>query len=258
MNDRYLLYIDILGFSNLVTDNYTKVSTLFERINDLNVHRHNVFQTIVFSDTILIFNRDKALSNHGHEYLVMLACEFVQDLIFRSIDLEIPFRAILTYDEFHYKRLENIEAYYGAALLKAYFKEKQINAQGLFIDKKILKYNNIYKTLSFDKDFDFVFLTQNLDRLLFYGGELPIDASFIEESVEFTGIDVELKMLKILKQNIKTQQDSRIRGKYLQTYELYRQRYGKLINKFEESDFDYRVISPDADWTEINDKRNVL
>jgi hypothetical protein len=29
--------------------------------------------------------------------------EFAQNLIFRSIDLEIQFRAVLTYDEFCYK-----------------------------------------------------------------------------------------------------------------------------------------------------------
>jgi hypothetical protein len=45
--ERFLLYIDILNFSNLVLQK-GKVEELYEIINDLNVHRHDVFNTIIF------------------------------------------------------------------------------------------------------------------------------------------------------------------------------------------------------------------
>ena len=213
---KYLLYIDILGFADLVKTDYNKIRLLFKKIDELNVHRHNAFQTIVFSDTILIINKQAPKNSDNHEYLVMYACEFAQDLMFRCIDLEIQFRAILTYGEFYYEKLENIEAYHGKALVDAYYKEKDINCLGLFIDKSILQYNVIFKTIQFDKDLHFVFLTQNLERLCcFYdAAHLPIDPFFIEQAGEFPYLKDEVKILETLRKNIDTQIDSKVRGKY--------------------------------------------
>ncbi len=67
---KYLLYIDILGFSNLTKKDYTKVKELFSIIDSLNAHKHFDFQTVVFSDTILIFNKAQPLSSHDHEYIL--------------------------------------------------------------------------------------------------------------------------------------------------------------------------------------------
>lgn len=186
-NFKYLLYIDVLGFSELVKNDYSKIKLLFKKIDELNVHRHNAFQTIVFSDTILIINKESPRNKHDHEYLVMYACEFVQDLMYRCIDLEIQFRAILTYGEFYYEKLENIEAYYGKALINSYYKEKDINSLGLFIDKSILHYNTIFKTALFDKDVHFVYLTQDIEHLCYlYNAEnLPLDSSLIDKADEF-------------------------------------------------------------------------
>lgn len=247
-NNKYLLYIDILGFSDMVKNDYGKITTLFDYINNLNVHRHGAFQTIVFSDTILIFNKETPTSTHDHEYFVMFACEFVQDLMCRSVDLEIQFRAILTYGEFFYERLSNIEAYHGKALVNSYQKEKDINGIGLFIDKNILQYNNIFKTTPFDRDLHFVFLTQSMETLYKYDYSIPLSRFNIEDELVCYNIEWESKILKTIKKNIDIQTDSKIRGKYLQTYYLYKQRYQKIIDIFEENDFDYKVLSPDSDW----------
>lgn len=247
-NNKYLLYIDILGFSDMVKNDYGKITKLFDYINNLNVHRHGAFQTIVFSDTILIFNKETPTSTHDHEYFVMYACEFVQDLMCRSVDLEIQFRVILTYGEFFYERLSNIEAYHGKALVNSYQKEKDINGIGLFIDKNILKYNTIFQTTPFDKNLHFVFLTQSMETLYKYDFDIPISLINIEDGLVCYNIEWESKILKTIKRNIDIQTDSKIRGKYLQTYYLYKQRYQKIINIFEENDFDYKVLSPDADW----------
>ncbi|POY34672.1 hypothetical protein C3K47_19175 [Solitalea longa] len=250
-NHKYLLYIDILGFADLVKTDYDKIRLLFKKIDELNVHRHNAFQTIVFSDTILILNKIAPRNTHEHEYLVMYACEFAQDLMFRCIDLEIQFRAILTYGDFFYEKLENIEAYHGKALVNAYYKEKDINSLGLFIDKSILQYNTIFKTTQFDKDLDFVFLTQNLERLCYFydASNIPLDPFLIDQACEFPYLKDEVKILETLKKNIDTQIDSKIRGKYLQAYHFYQQRYKVFIDQLEKNDFDYKIVSPTAEWT---------
>lgn len=251
-NFKYLLYIDILGFSDLVRKDYKAIEALFSRIDSLNVHRHGDFQTIVFSDTILVFNKVEPMNEHDKEYLIMFACEFVQDLLFRCIDIEIQFRAILTYGEFNYSKLENIDAYYGKALVDSYYKEKDINGQGLFISNKLLEYNTIFPTIQFDADLHFVYLTQTIERLNRYEfTSTPLDPYFIQHSMEFPYLEKELKMLKTLHINIENQLDSKIRSKYLQTYHLYKQRYGDMIAFFEKNDFDYRAISPQADWADI-------
>lgn len=249
-NHKYLLYIDILGFAELVKTDYDKIRILFKTIDELNVHKHNAFQTIVFSDTILILNKKTPRNTYEHEYLVMFACEFVQDLMFRSINLEIQFRAILTYGDFFYEKLENIEAYHGKALVNAYYKEKDINSLGLFIDKNIQGYNKIFKTTQFDKDLDFVFLTQNLERLCYFydASSLPIDPFIIDQACEFPYLKDEVKILETLKKNIDTQIDSKIRGKYLHAYYFYQQRYKVFMNQLEINNFNYKIVSPKAKW----------
>lgn len=249
---KYLLYIDILGFSDLAKSDYSKVKELFSTINELNVHKHYAFQTIVFSDTILIFNKIAPTSTHDHEYLVMYACEFVQDLIFRCRDLKIQFRAILTYDEFYYEKLENIEAYHGKALINAYNKEKEIMGLWLFMDKRILHYNKIFPSVEFDKDLDFVFLLQGIERLNRYDiKQFPIKPDLIEETFELYDFKEEVQILKTIKDNVDTQQDSRIRAKYLQTYYLFKTRYKIIIETLEKSNFDYHKISPEANWDHL-------
>lgn len=251
-NFKYLLYIDILGFSDLAKNEPSKIQKLFSIINELNVHKHSAFQTIVFSDTILIFNKIAPLDTKDHEYLVMYACEFVQDLIFRCLDLKIQFRAILTYDEFHYQKLENIEAYHGKALINAYNKEKEITGMWLYIDKQILKYNTIFKSVEFDKDYNFVFLLQAFERLNFYDVKnFPIPKQIIQETYELYGLKKEVEILKTIKENIEIQKDSKVRAKYLQTYYLFKTRYKVILEALEENNFNYRVISPDANWDDL-------
>src|SRR4051812_2952444 len=97
MTDKYLLYIDFLGFADLVKSNPAEIEKLYSIINSLNVHQHNTFKTIVFSDTILVYNIHDPKNKFEHEYLVMYACEFVNDLLYRLTDKDRYFRAILTY-----------------------------------------------------------------------------------------------------------------------------------------------------------------
>ena len=119
MPAKYLLYIDMLGFSDLVRKRGA-VKKLYETINKLNVHRHYAFKTIAFSDTLLVYNIVNPTTKQDREYLVMYSCEFAQDLFYRLIGRDLHFRAYLTLGEFKINEFENLEAFYGEALIDAY------------------------------------------------------------------------------------------------------------------------------------------
>ena len=255
MDNKYFLYIDILGFSDLVKDNPSEVDNIYKILDTLNVHRHHAFKTIVFSDTILVYNIGTPITKHDNEYVVMFACEFIQDLIYHLANRNIYFRAILTFDEFKHYNLNNIECYYGNALVNCYNKEKEINGIGLFIDKRIAKYNKIFPTVHFDRDLDYVCLLQCIERL--YGntqGILPSnDLVTINNTDEYWAIKFELNYLRNIYNNSLEHPNVKIRSKFLQTYQLYKNLYKPLLLVFESTDFDVMTINASADWSQKND-----
>src|SRR2546425_4226344 len=77
--DRYFLYIDILGFADLVMNAPDRVVDLYEIISSLNAHEHQSFGTIVFSDTILVYPKfERGVGRRADAYFIMFLCEFVQ------------------------------------------------------------------------------------------------------------------------------------------------------------------------------------
>ena len=105
MPSKYLLYIDLLGFSDLVLKRGA-VSRLYNIINSLNAHKHHAFRTIAFSDTLLVYNTYDPVSEHDRHYIVMFMCEFAQDLFYRLIGRNLYFRAYLTKGEFKVRQLK--------------------------------------------------------------------------------------------------------------------------------------------------------
>src|ERR1700729_1500592 len=105
---RFLLYIDILNFSSIALQP-TRVEELYRIINSLNVHRHGVFNIIIFSDTILVYNKDGPSNLDDVNYLVMFLCEFAQDLHYRLVGSDIFFRAYITCGGFAHYPMENIK-----------------------------------------------------------------------------------------------------------------------------------------------------
>jgi len=165
MNAKYLLYIDILGFAAIAGSDSERVMRLYSIIDSLNVHRHDGFRTIVFSDTILVYNDFTPRDEHEHEYAVMFQCEFAQDLLVRLVGQDVYFRALLDYGEFSHDRLTNIESFFGPALVRSYQREKQLQAVGLFATAACVARNRVFPTERFQEDLYFVFLNQSLERL---------------------------------------------------------------------------------------------
>ena len=91
MKNKYFLYIDILGFSKMVEQDSPKVKEVFSIIDKLNVFHHECFETVFFSDTLLVFNKDYAVFEGDKNYLIMFLIEFAEDLFYRLADKNIFF-----------------------------------------------------------------------------------------------------------------------------------------------------------------------
>jgi hypothetical protein len=173
--ERFLLYIDILNFSHLVGQK-GKVEELYGIINRLNVHRHDVFTTIIFSDTILVYHKSNARGLEDVRYIVMFFCEFAQDLFYRLIGKDVHLRAYITCADFAHYQMENIkDVFYGEALIEAYRAEKSIQAMGLFINNLVAPYSDIFKTARFNRSCRFVHIMQTLERYSVKRENYPLD-----------------------------------------------------------------------------------
>jgi hypothetical protein len=120
---------------------------------------------------------------------------------------------------------------------------------GMFIDKRLKSINRLYPSISFDSNLDFVYLTQSIERVsVLYNLEFPIDKFIIESTDEYLKFKDDVQYLKSLKVGIDTHTNSKIRSKYLQSYHFYMLRYGKHIKELEKESFNYKILSPDANW----------
>jgi len=255
MTHRYLLYIDILGFSDLVVAGSPRVHDLYEVIASLNVHRHSAFRAIVFSDTVLVYNTDGGDTKADRAYLVMFLCEFAQDLQHRLTKRGIFFRAVLVCGEFTHYELNSMPCFFGPALIEAYRAEKEIQAIGLFINKSIVEDSDIFKTASFNQDFDFVFIMQSLETAEhLYGGAYPMDRNLLEETGLIDYLVPEVLYLQQLHHNMQNQPDVRVRTKYARSWDLFKGRYPKTLRVLEANSFDWQALCPGAGWATIESR----
>ncbi len=233
--NKTFLYIDILGFEKLVRDKSPKVDKIFEIIDKLNVHSHFALKTIVFSDTILVFNQTNEYQNH---YYVTFLIEYVQELFYKLSWLNIYFKGIITFGEFNFSELKNIDAYYGLALIDTYKDESQLDGFGLYIDKKLNNDVVVFDKIEFNEKYDFVLLCQSL--ILLYestNGKLPINTEILFEADMFHRIDEDLRFLREIEYLKNNHPNERIKGKYLTVYELYKSVTPDFFDKFEKEGF---------------------
>ncbi|SRR6266404_2023900 len=258
--DRYFLYIDILGFGDLVMNAPDRVADLYEIISSLNVHRHESFGTIVFSDTILVYPKfERGTGRHADAYFIMFLCEFAQDLMHRLRNKDIYFRAILTQGKFTHYFLDSIPCFYGPALVEAYKSEKQVKALGLFMDRRCTSRSDVFRTGPFNDRYDFVYLWQSFEAFEPHGNNpFPfVNASlFSEMDLQWT-LAEEVLMLSNIARN-RDNPDTNISIKHTNTWELLRARYPKILNQLEGANFHPRVFCPGLDWTESTGRAKEL
>jgi hypothetical protein len=255
MDKKFLLYIDILGFSKLVSKDISRVRRLYRIIEKLNVHHHDYFHVIVFSDTILIYNIDDPFAEFNRGYIVMFLIEFVQNLLYNCIGKDYYFRAVLVNGEFKHTTLKNIDCIFGKALINAYLKEKAINCTGLFIDQYCQKYNIVFPVEPYDAKLSFVYLNQSLER--FYRGELgkwPVDPWIMYDTDSEWHLAKDVRFLKDVHRLMHQHPDSKVRGKMFATWNYYYRRYGKLLRELESQNFDLKVLSKGFDWSKAKSR----
>lgn len=253
MKPTYLLYIDILGFGELTKNDHSRARRLYHLLETQHVHNHHAFRAIVFSDTILIYNLEEPLTQSDHEYLVMFAIEFAQNLLYTTIGKDFYFRAVLVHEGFEHSRAEKVERVFGPALVKAYEAEKDIQCTGLFIDQHCQSFNKIFKVAPWNRDLYFVYLNQSLDELLLQEFDgLPFPAGLLFDMDAQWHLAKDVRMLKDVDRLMQKHPDPRVRAKHLATWNFYYRRYPALLHALKERNFDPRVISEGFDWSEAN------
>jgi hypothetical protein len=248
MSERFLLYLDILGFSDLKK---SEIRTLYKTIDKLNVFSHApYFKSIVFSDTILVYNSNKFRNIRERNSAIMWMCEFAQDLFYRLIGKDIHFRALLTVGDFEHYKLKNIEAFFGEALAAAHKHEKEISCTGLLMDNRLAGYSDIFKTTPYDDKYHFVHIMQTLGTISFLEAEYPISSELIlPMGTEFLHA-YDLKYLQNIHRHMTNiNLHPRIRAKYMGTWQMLRSISAPLMDAFERSGFNPRSVC-DFDWSE--------
>lgn len=247
MTERYFLYIDILGFKNLVRSGFN-VAELYRRIDRLNVHSDRAFTCIVFSDTILVYGTE-GWNKHPNQALMWLI-EFAQDLFYNLISLDVHIRAYITKGIFEHTRLNNIEAYYGDALIDCYEREKAIKCSGVFLDSKLAQFSNIFHLTKYDKYSHFVHVMQHLEDVSWEYKEYPISG----EMLEATGMEWWTAYLLKYLQNIhKRASDdelpAEVRLKYKNAWKMISSRHAGLCRRLVEANFEFKKVVT-LDWSE--------
>ncbi len=240
--ERDFLYIDILGFSQMVREHSAKIPQVFEIIDELSVHSHYAFRAIVFSDTIIVYNENDEMPSH---YYVTYLIEFAQQLFYRLLSIGVYFRGLITYGEFEFHVLKNIHAYWGNALIDTYNDEKNIEGFGLFVRKDLSNDILVFEKMSVGDNYDYVFLCQSYINLYKkVHGELPIDIVLLTETDEFDRIDEDLKFFREISFLKEQHPCVEIRGKYKTVYDRYKEKTPKFLKVFEEQGFLPFVLNP--------------
>ena len=247
MAEKLFLYIDILGFKHLVQSGYD-VMSIYQDINDLNVHSDQDFKAIVFSDTIIVHASEmwNAAPNQG----LMWLTEFAQDLFYRLISKDIHIRAYITYGDFHHHEMENVQAYYGEALIICYEREKKIKSTGVFIDSRLVPHCDIFKTTKFNDESHYVHVMQHLDQISFAYESYPIEGSYVEA----TGMEWWIAyLLRYLENTFKHSQDpalpNEVRLKHATAWKMLSAQHAGLTTRLVEAEFDFAKVIQ-LDWSE--------
>lgn len=233
---RAFLYIDILGFASMVKSKSDKIELIFKAMDSLKVFKHDLLQVIVFSDTILVFNKDESRPTH---YYVTYLIEYAQELFYKLNWINVFFKGIITYGEFNFKELNNYPAYYGEALIDTYNDEEKLSGFGLYIDKSLHEEVIIFNSIPFNDKYNYILLCQSFVNLYRdTNGLLPVDTpNIFSETDTYHRIDEDLRFfreIEYLKNNYPVE---KIRKKYQDVYDLYKSCTPKFFDVFEADGF---------------------
>ena len=130
---RFLLFLDILGFSELVQSKsareiYTVIDTAlnaFDRWEELN----GLFKTIYFSDTFLFYQEPKGYGSAAFLDVYAIGGMLLSALLASGI----PARGAISFGEFEVDSTRRHQVYFGKALIEAYNAEQREKWVGITI-----------------------------------------------------------------------------------------------------------------------------
>lgn len=130
---RYLLFLDILGFSELVESRSTQeiykvidhALSAFDRWEELN----GFFRTIYFSDTFVFYQVPKGYANTAFLDVYAIAGMLLSALLAAGI----PARGAISFGEFEVEESRRHQVYFGKALIEAYKAEQREQWVGITI-----------------------------------------------------------------------------------------------------------------------------
>jgi len=245
--NRFLLYIDILGFREMTLSEPRKVARVYAILDKLNVHKHPNFKTIVFSDTILTYNPDEVTTDDDRRYLVWYLTEFAEDLHHRLIGQDVWFRAVLVAGDFNHYRLDHVECFFGRALIDAYLAEKGLPLTGLAMHRSCQPYNRFFRLEEFSANFSFVYLCRQLEVLKPYAADgLPFNDWAVSDMAP--NMPEAVRFLRDLYTHMRSHPDPSVRAKTLTTWDFYNRRYPEIISALLAKDFDLSALGPTGAW----------
>ncbi|MEW7857257.1 hypothetical protein AB2M95_15220 [Pseudomonas chlororaphis] len=252
MSDRFLLYIDILGFSEMVRKERRKVVRVYKILDTLNVHGRSDFKVIVFSDTILVYNNIPATSDQDRAHCVQTLVEFASDLHNRLVGQDIFFRAVLVKGDFEHYKLKNVECFFGGALINAYHAEKEIPSLGLFISDECKAFGLRHPTAPFSQGLSFVFLCEGLQTLsTLAAGVWPINLGGNPAEAFALSTPWDVRFLKDIYVQMREHSSPAVRTKFLTAWDFYQRKYDAAMNILVREDFSVSALAT-SNWEQAS------
>ena len=247
--ERFLLYIDILGFTDMTRKDGRKVARTYAILDKLNAHRDQSFKTIVFSDTILIYNPKGATSDREREDYVWYLTEAAEHLYSMLVGQDIWFRAILIAGEFNHYHLNHVECFYGNALVDAHLAEKRLPMTGMVVHDSCLPFFRYFRHERFTDEHSFVYLSRPLELLNGFSGDVyPVVDSIVEDVAPTAPEGV--RYLADLYRLMRNHAEPTVRAKALTTWDFYARRYPGLIATLVANDFSLAALAPAGTWSD--------
>ena len=134
-DDRYLLFIDILGFRQLVQKN--SADQIYEKLDACLCTHHDyerlnsAFSTIYFSDSIIFWQR---VPGYRRKHFLDM-CSISSTIFTSLLSQNIPLRGAVSFGQFVVKRdsADRHDVFFGNALIEAYETQEKENWLGMVV-----------------------------------------------------------------------------------------------------------------------------
>jgi hypothetical protein len=248
MKTDFLLYLDILGFEALCLGGDPKVEQIYECLLQAKSAHYRSYKIVIFSDTVLIQN----IGIENPMYSLMFLCEFFIDLQYWLSKINVFIRGVIKNGPFTLERRQDVEIFYGPAIIAAYRAEKTIKAVGLFMCNGCAEFNHIHTLTHFDSKHSFVqTLLGVVKHFQLTCGGVEVDRFILEETDELCHLKDDIQLLQLFSQHRRTDIDPCVKAKHEATWQLIRSCNEQLLDALEEESFDLDVVNDEFDWSRM-------